>query len=180
MLLEGPRFEEAIQRALDEYRNAPFRTPALAGASYPDQPAELENTLDCYLAQAPQDNHVNENGKIVGLLSPHIDYHRGNRVYAQTWGRISDAVRDCELVIVLGTDHSGGSGSITLTRQSYATPWGALPTHSELVDELIRHLGEPDSLCEELHHVKEHSIELALVWLHYLLTEIRGQKEIYR
>ena len=182
LLLEGPRFEEATQRALDDYRNAPFRTPALAGPSYPYQPAELESTLDGYLAQAPQNGERDAHGTIVGLLSPHIDYHRGNRVYAQTWGRLADAVQDCKLVIVLGTDHAGGPGSITLTRQSYATPWGALPTHSEMVGELIQRLGEPDSLREELHHVKEHSIELALVWLHYLLdreqTSGRGLPQI--
>lgn len=169
LLLEGPRFEEATRGALDDYRNASFRTPALAGPGYPDQPAELEKTLDGYLAQAPGHNESSKKGTVVGLLSPHIDYDRGHRVYAQTWGQVGDAIRECDLVIVLGTDHSGGSGSITLTRQSYATPWGPLPNHSVVVEELIRSLGESRALDEELHHIKEHSIELTLVWLHYLL-----------
>ena len=173
LLLEGPRFEEQKRRALDEYRSAPFRTSALAGPSYPDRPEELESTLDGYLAQAPRGTDSGPCGTIVGLISPHIDYQRGNRVYAQTWGPIADAVRNSKLVIVLGTDHSGGSGSITLTRQNYATPWGALPTHFGIVDDLIQRLGESDSLREELHHVKEHSIELALVWLHYMLDPER-------
>ena len=35
LLLEGPRFQEACQRALVAYRQAPYRKPAMADAVYP-------------------------------------------------------------------------------------------------------------------------------------------------
>ena len=57
---------------------------------------------------------------------------------------------------------------MTLTRQDYATPWGSLPTDTDLVDRLTEILGEENSFREEVHHVGEHSIELASVWLHYV------------
>jgi AmmeMemoRadiSam system protein B len=71
-------------------------------------------------------------------------------------------------VIMFGTDHQGSAGTLTLTRQSYATPWGVIPTDAPVVDALARALGEEASLAEELHHRGEHSIELAAAWLHFV------------
>ena len=69
-----------------------------------------------------------------------------------------------ELVIILGTDHKGGPGALTLTRQSYASPLGTLPTDREVVDGLAGVIGESEAFDEEIHHLSEHSIELAAVW----------------
>ena len=62
---------------------------------------------------------------------------------------------------------SGGSGSFTLTRQSYQTPFGTLPTDSEVVDAVVEAIGEDAAYGEEIHHRGEHSIELGSVWLSY-------------
>ena len=76
---------------------------------------------------------------------------------------------EIELVIIFGTDHSGGPGRITPTRQSYKTPLGVLSTDVGIVDRLAEALGTDEAFSEELHHAKEHSIELAAVWLHYFI-----------
>lgn len=173
LLLEGPRFQEACQRALVSYQGAPYRRPALAGAVYPAEAAGLQRSLDEFCAQAPPPDistrSTSRPGEIVGVLTPHIDYARGHQVYAGVWQQTIPSLRDYELIVVLGTDHAGGAGKLTLTRQHYATPWGTLPTDLEVVEALIRGQGEGAALAEELHHVREHSIELALVWLHYAL-----------
>jgi len=83
------------------------------------------------------------------------------------WTYAAQAARAAERVIVLGTDHNGDFGRVTLTRQHYATPFGVLPTAQDVVDALVDALGEEDAFDEELHHRSEHSIELALVWLHH-------------
>ena len=183
LLLEGPRFEEARVRVLESYRGLPYRTPALAGPSYPADPVALEKTLDGYMekvGEEPKDSPSplpspvkgeGMNAGIVGVLSPHIDYHRGHRSYAKTWRHVSEATAECELAIILGTDHAGGNCKITPTLQSYATPWGALPTDKELATSLAAGLGGESAFEEEEHHIKEHSIELALVWLHYLVRK---------
>ena len=49
LLLEGPRFEEARARVLERYRGSEYRTPALAGPSYPEDPVALEEVLDGYM-----------------------------------------------------------------------------------------------------------------------------------
>jgi AmmeMemoRadiSam system protein B len=102
------------------------------------------------------------------LVSPHIDYPRGGPIYAQVWQAASEAIRAAERVIIFGTDHMGGEGRLTLTRQSYGTPWGDFPTDLEAVDAVATTIGEEAAFGEELHHLGEHSIELALVWLHYI------------
>ncbi|MBI4338453.1 MAG: AmmeMemoRadiSam system protein B [Chloroflexi bacterium] len=176
LALEGPRFEEAHRDALAAYRTSPFRTPALAGAAYPGDPTGLEKALDGYCAKYPAKDAADAlAGPVVGILSPHIDYQRGHRVYAESWPSILPALAQCEQVIVFGTDHSGGAGRLTLTRQPYATPWGVLPSDKDLTSRLVQALGEEAALQEELHHAREHSIELATVWLHYMLRRARGK-----
>ena len=176
LLLEGPRFEEARARVLDTYRGLPYRTPALAGPSYPADPVALEKMLDGYMEEVGERMDSGSGAgmtekEVVGVLSPHIDYHRGHRSYAKTWRHVSAAAAECELAIILGTDHAGGDCKITLTLQSYATPWGPLPTDKELAKSLAEGLGGESAFEEEEHHIKEHSIELALVWLHYLVRK---------
>ena len=176
LLLDNSRFRQALAAAMEEYRCGPFRAPALAGGSYPADPKELLKVMDQYTEEAARRDDSGQaytrqdytgSGGPVGVISPHIDYARGWRTYAETWSRAKAAVEAADRVIILGTDHAGSPGSLTLTRQSYATPWGALPTDTEVVAELASILGEDRGFAEEAHHIGEHSIELAAVWLHY-------------
>ncbi|HXG42680.1 MAG TPA: AmmeMemoRadiSam system protein B [Dehalococcoidia bacterium] len=168
LLLEGPRLAEARRRALEEYRTAPHRPPALAAKVYPADPQELVRALDDYCARAGPPPPLPEGAQVTGVISPHIDYGRGWRTYALVWQAAASACRQADVAVVFGTDHSGSLGRLTLTRQSYATPLGVLPTDGEAVDALAAALGEDEAFAEELHHRGEHSIELPLVWLHYL------------
>jgi AmmeMemoRadiSam system protein B len=165
-MLESQRFRIAINEMLLNYRSAPFRSPALAGEAYPSDASELLASLDDYCRRSGDDGKE-PSGVVMGVISPHIDYMRGWRTYAQTWQRARRAVEQADLVILLGTDHSGSPGSFTLTRQDYSTPWGPLPTDTDLVGRLAEVFGEESAFGEEVHHIGEHSVELALVWLHY-------------
>jgi AmmeMemoRadiSam system protein B len=163
-LLENGRADEAKQQALKVYRAASHRPPAIAGRSYPADPTELRRSLQAYMDQTPT---VDELEQGHGLISPHIDYYRGGPVYAQVWKRVAKLAREADCVIFLGTDHNGWPGTITLTRQNYATPFGVLPTDQVVIDAIVEALGD-DVFEAELHHRKEHSIELAAVWLHFI------------
>jgi MEMO1 family protein len=165
LLLESERFARARAEQIEAFRRAPSRAPALAPDVYPDDPAALAALLDGWLEQAGEEADA---GAVRGLVSPHIDYERGAAVYARTWSRAAQAVREAELVIVLGTDHHGGPGRVTLTPQSYATPLGILPTAGDVVEAVADAVGADAVYAEELHHREEHSIELAIVWLHHL------------
>ena len=169
-LLENARSAAALEAARQEFRAAPFRPMSVAGGSYPADPELLHTTLERYRQHAH-----NGDGPpaplsptpTFGILSPHIDYPRGGLVYAQVWERAAQAVQEADLVIIFGTDHYG-SDPFTLTRQSYATPYGVLPTATEIVDQIAAVIGEDAAYAGELRHRAEHSLELVAVWLHHL------------
>ncbi|MFN8454210.1 MAG: AmmeMemoRadiSam system protein B [Anaerolineae bacterium] len=167
LLLEGKTFEQANQRAVADYRAAPYRQPLSAGHSYPADPEKLRQTLQGYLNQV--NGAITTNPTYRGMISPHIDYGRGGPVYAQVWASMAEAIRQAELVIILGTDHNGGTpASLTLTCQSYATPLGIVPTDQALVGRIAQALDPQTVFAGELLHRGEWSIELVLVWLQYL------------
>lgn len=168
-LLENGRFHQARLKLLDEYRTQPHRSPALADLSYPGKPQELTRLFHHYGAGDSLNGWQPWHGR--GIISPHIDYFRGGKVYAQVWRRAAAAVREADLVLMFGTDHHGGYGTVTLTRQAYATPYGVLPTHLPLINKLAEAIGPEAAFAEELHHKQEHSVELSAVWLHHTYQE---------
>ncbi len=166
LLLDNAHSRDAQARALDTYRSAPFRPPALAGAVYPAGEHALRAMLDGYLDAEADVRPIRGGGR--GLFSPHIDYARGGPVYARVWRRAAELVQDAELIVVFGTDHYADRGRITLTRQHYATPYGVLPTAQGAVDALAAAIGPEAAYAGELRHRDEHAIELVLVWLHHM------------
>ena len=136
-LLDNDTYEAAVAAAMARYREADSRPPSHAGAVYPDNRSRLAAALSDYEGRAPDVEPLPASTRITGVVSPHIDYERGWQTYAQLWGRIAGALDDVELAIILGTDHKGGPGALTLTRQSYSSPLGrTLPTDREVVDGL--------------------------------------------
>lgn len=172
LLLDSERFANARDSITTQFRSAPARPPALAGAGYSDDPDELRDMLSYYLKGIPSESQVEKcPDRVRGVISPHIDFQRGGPVYAQTWSEAIEAIGDIELAVIFGTNHYGGYRLFTLTRQNYATPWGILPTATNIVDRIADELGEAPAFEDELHHRNEHSIELALIWLHYFLGD---------
>lgn len=165
-LLDDDCYAAALRRAREAYHAAPCRPPALAGGVYPPDAGELGAMLRGFEQKA---NAVEAHAdSIVGLISPHIDYARGGPLYAALWRRAAPALREAEVVVIFGTDHHGSPGTLTLTRQPYATPWGILPADQSAVDAMADVLGEEAAFADELHHRGEHSVELAAVWLHHI------------
>ncbi|MFN2118552.1 MAG: AmmeMemoRadiSam system protein B [Candidatus Promineifilaceae bacterium] len=165
-LLENEKSELAKRAILAEYRSQLFRPPALAGISYPADPQALTEQLQTYAGGG-----VVSQWKGRGIVSPHIDYNRGGQVYSQVWRSAESAILDAELIVILGTDHYGGLGRITLTNQSYATPYGVLPNDNALVDQLAAALGPEAAFANEINHHQEHSVELSAVWLHHIFNQ---------
>ena len=167
-LLDNSRFRTATSDALLAYRAAPSRPLAGLGDDCPADAGGASAWLQAMIDALPSGPVSSTAGAVRGLVSPHIDYHRGGPVYAEVWSRAAESAAQAELVILFGTDHSGSEASLTLTRQSYATPWGVLPTDLDLVDALAEAIGPDHAYAHELHHRREHSIELAAVWLHHV------------
>ncbi len=164
LFFDSPRFRATRDALIDEFRAGACRAPALAGHVYPAEPGALLDELKTYgsgLSDAESGG-----SELRGVVSPHIDYQRGGPIYATTWQLAREAVQRADLVVVFGTDHCGAPGQVTLTRQCYSTPLGVLPTAVDVVDAVASAIGAEDAFAEEIHHRKEHSIELATVWMH--------------
>ena len=173
LLVENGSYRRAYRHALNSYRRGEFRTPSHAGAVYPESPAQLEREIEEWCGQFQPDTPVSRpDGNLVGMLCPHIDYNRGHATYAKLWQQAQDDLGSIESVVVLGTDHQGGIGRITPTLQNYRTPYGTIPTDTEMADEIAGVLGK-SAFDEELHHKSEHSIELALVWMHHFMRDMK-------
>lgn len=181
LLFEGERLSQACSEALRRYQAAEGRPPASAGSAYPPDAESAALLLGQLLEECARQSEPPAlpapAEDLRGILSPHIDYYRGGPVYASTWRLAAPALRQAELVVILGTDHRGSDGTLTLTRQSYRTPWGILPTDQPAVERLAARLGEA-AMAHELHHAVEHSVELAAVWLHYMALQEAGGAEV--
>lgn len=172
LLIDNEHFARVYREAVEKFRAAPSRPPAMADRVYPSKSDLLEQVLCGYFdAILPDADDQAKADEVRGLVSPHIDYQRGGTVYAGVWHRAAKAARDTEVAIILGTNHFGGKKLITLTRQSYATPWGVLATAGDVVDAVASALGEEEVFAEEFNHRNEHSVEAAAVWLHYLVKD---------
>jgi AmmeMemoRadiSam system protein B len=137
----------------------------LADDIYPAESGALTLALEPYLTHATPSS---EEEVFAGMICPHIDYFRGWRVYAEVMSRARASIKEAELLIVLGTDHFDDGNPLSLTQQSYKTPYGLLTTPKPMVSLLQQTLSEIDLFAGELRHRFEHSIELALVWLHHM------------
>lgn len=165
-LLDNAQFAQAVEEATEDYRQAKSRKPIMAGRSCPGDARELASLLQGYIDAAGETPAWSSDVK--GIISPHIDFPRGGPVYGKAWAAATPAVKDAELIVILGTDHNGGEGQVTLTRQSYETPWGVVPTEQEVVDKIAALAKEDTVFGGELRHRCEHSVEAALIWAHHL------------
>ena len=167
LLLENGKFAAEKVKAIQKYRNSKHRPMSFAGTIYPSTISDLDLFIAESKSKFKRSGQSDEyDGVLQGLLSPHIDFARGYATYAELWKESEEDLDGIEQVVILGTDHSGGLGSITPTMQNYQTPYSELETDLEGIKLVETAISGKDPYNEELHHIKEHSIELALTWLH--------------
>lgn len=160
--LESPRFFGAEKGMKEEFKTAAVRQSALAGVSYPALPEMLRIEIDGYLKNGAG-IVVSVPGKLVGLVSPHIDYRRGGVCYGITYNVLHREKHD--LYIVIGTSHQFSRNLFHLTYKDFETPLGRLPTNRAVVERLARAYGTQRSFADEFLHKREHSLELQLPFL---------------
>ncbi len=173
MVLDGPTF-----RAFrDEYRRLGIRPAALAGRSYAGTPRALKAQIDGLFAhergagepriggRRPSEGHA----PLRGILSPHIDFHRGGPVYTWAYRELIER-SDAEIFVILGVAHQYCRNRFALTRKDFETPLGLARTDRPFVDRLAALAGD-ELFDDELAHRTEHSIEFQVVFLQHLLAD---------
>jgi AmmeMemoRadiSam system protein B len=174
-MLENDAYQAEMSRQLAAYLSADFRMPSLEGKAYSEHPDDLLDELESFAPGVPTAD-VKSTRDLKALITPHIDFARGGDTYAALWRRAVPDLDGVELAVIFGTDHNGAGPRLTLTRQSYATPWNILPTDTELVGKMARILKsdsavEDHAFADEFNHTHEHSIELASVWLNWAVGD---------
>jgi AmmeMemoRadiSam system protein B len=146
---------------------SPTRAPAVAGFFYPADRAELESALAGYLdaVAAPRGSAPTPKALIV----PHAGYVYSGPVAASGYARIAAQRRAIRRVVVLGPSHRIPlQGLAASSADAFATPLGAVPLDRDAIDEI---LDFPQVQIFDAAHRDEHSLEVQLPFLQYLLED---------
>jgi AmmeMemoRadiSam system protein B len=143
------------------------RSPAVAGSFYPDSPKVLSAQVEKFIDDAALKETDDE---LIGLIAPHAGYvysgHVAGYAYKQLVGQSFDTV------VLLGLSHRYPiSGAAIYARGAFRTPLGDVPIDEDLASEIMRL--NSDILDLPPAHANEHSLEVQLPFLQYLLSDFR-------
>ncbi len=147
------------------------RRPAVAGQFYAGDGAELARQVEaCFTdPRGPGDlpaPHRAATRAVRAAVVPHAGYPYSGAIAAHAYARIA-ADRPPESVLVLGVDHHGVSRGASLSDRAWLTPLG--PTAVD--HEFVRALAHSPIEVDEAAHALEHSIEVQLPFLEYVLPK---------
>lgn len=166
--LDGPHFETYYSRLAEEYTAAPYRS-LRDRDSFGAPAAELHAYLDSLIAAHPPSRPVAP-GSLRGIVVPHLDFPRGQTCYGEGYAALRASGQRPGRVVILATNHFGRSRSVVATRRDFETPWGIVPTDRAFLARLEAECAG-DLFPYELDHLREHSVELQVIWLHHLLGD---------
>jgi len=149
------------------------RPPAVAGQFYAADGAQLAKEVEGCFTDPRGPGELpprvrRPDRRIVAAVVPHAGYPYSGAIAAHAYRRIA-AERPPESVLVLGVDHHGRSRGAALSDRPWRTPIG--PT--EIDHALVRALAQPPIAVDERAHEAEHSIEVQLPFLEYVLPRPR-------
>ncbi len=170
--LQSERFEARRRAAEDAFRQSPTRPAAHAGGAYAGQPDALRAQIAGFFSDpdgpgASGTRTAAADGRLAGLIAPHIDFHRGGPTYAWAYQDLLDR-SDADLFVILGTCHAGMPDPFAVTLKPYDTPLGPVPVDRDFYEALRVRAGQ-DLLASEPAHRVEHSIEFQAVMLQAVL-----------
>lgn len=149
------------------------RRPAVAGQFYPSDPSALAHEVErCFTdARGPGElpsPHRAPARRVRAAIVPHAGYVYSGPIAAHAFARIARD-RPPASVLVLGVDHYGMSSGASLSDRAWLTPLGPTEVDHELVSALAR----GPIVVDEAAHAREHSIEVELPFLEYVLPKPR-------
>jgi len=140
-----------------------IRDPIVSGIFYPEEPAELKNSVDGYLKKV---------GRIrmdaLAVVSPHAGIAYSGPVQAKALSAARS--RRIENVVILSPRHKSGDSLIFLPESDYfSTPLGRIKVARELLCE-IESCGTVFSV-DDVPHMEEHAIEVQLPYIARLFPD---------
>ena len=169
LFLESPRYRTERNRLEADFVRSPVRHATHAGGAYHADPQKLRAYLtDECLGSAGQKE---KNGKVRGLVAPHIDPWRGKRGYGHAYGLLRAGLREeVDTFVLLGTSHAPMREPFALCRKTFATPLGAVEVDKGAVDAIATR-APFDAFTDVFNHKREHSLEFQAVFVKHLVGE---------
>ncbi len=149
------------------------RPPVVAGQFYAEDARELTREIEgCFLdargpGRLPQ-RHRAADRVLRALVVPHAGYRYSGPIAALAYDEVAKE-RPPSTVLILGVDHHGVGAPAAVSDCSWLTPLGPVETDHELVKALAQ---GPIEVDEEA-HAPEHSIEVQVPFLQYVLPHPR-------
>lgn len=148
-----------------------MRYPAVAGSFYPGTRRALEGELRELFGAGPEEL-VPAGGGLrgpLGLVVPHAGYVYSGAVAAAGFRAAAGYGRP-EAVIILGTNHTGYGGEVTVPGpEPWVTPLGEVPVEEGLLREIG---GLPGVVRDRRAFAREHSVEVQLPFVQYLFGAV--------
>jgi AmmeMemoRadiSam system protein B len=173
LFLEGPVFRAALAGAERQFAEAPIRAAAHAGGAYYAERVPLAKYVeDCRLraTQKAQPGSrlplQNGGGRMVALVSPHIDPWRGALCYGYAYSALAAALPpQADTFVVFGTSHAPMREPFALCRKAFDTPLGLVEADLAAIDEVANKTQGFDPYADQFNHKIEHSLEFQVVFL---------------
>ncbi|RMG29197.1 MAG: AmmeMemoRadiSam system protein B [Gammaproteobacteria bacterium] len=141
---------------------ARIRPPAVAGAFYPEDPAELAAMIDDYLAAADVAAPPPK-----ALIAPHAGYVYSGPVAAHAYAPLRQRAGQIRRVVLLGPSHRVPfRGLAAPTADYFRTPLGDVPIDRAAIERV---LDLPQVSLRDDAHAWEHSLEVHLPFLQRVL-----------
>jgi AmmeMemoRadiSam system protein B len=163
LLLESDRAEERRREIRESWAQLPVRAPKFV----PGTREEVQAEVDGYYAAEAGAGKPGQPRELplAGILAPHIDFHRGGTCYTHAYRELAER-SDADVYVILGVAHMSPPNPFVVTRKSYETPLGPVPTDAGIVADLEKRLGSRIFDHEWLHG-SEHSAEFQAVFLRH-------------
>jgi AmmeMemoRadiSam system protein B/AmmeMemoRadiSam system protein A len=141
------------------------RQPAVAGTFYPADSVALQASLKEAFSKAEPRKAT---GNVLAIISPHAGYIYSSKVAASAFNQI-DTSRHYKHIFVIGSSHRAQfEGASIYTVGNYVTPLGDIKTDA-LAQELTN--SNPVFTNNINPHLEEHTIEVQLPFLQFLIKE---------
>ena len=179
LLLESEFYRSESEQLERDFESAGIREPALAGASYPADPAECSAFVDNILSKAgDQQSMVQRSmGKNSpkALYAPHIDLRVGGKQYGEAFSLLKNI--EPERVVILATSHYSGYHPTLYdglpfigSTKSYKLPGRLLKADQPSVEALSEKGADIGFTTRDRANRIEHSIETHLLFASHLWT----------
>jgi AmmeMemoRadiSam system protein B len=145
--------------------NTSVRPPAVAGFFYPDDPAELRDTVNALISRAGAASVP----AALSYIVPHAGYIYSGGVAAVAYSHLRQSGLKPRRVVIIGPSHRVYLQGIAIPEaHAFATPLGEIPLDSHTKRALLK---RGDVVLSDIPHAQEHSLEVQLPFLQAIFGE---------